>query len=150
MGIKTGWRGEEGWSLVELSLTLALAGLLTSLALPAFVQWGDRLEQEQFMELFSEEIRMTQREASVREEVTFLQLDSKGRKYSIHRGKERLREAKVPARYRLDSNYPSHRLVFQPSGQARGGTFRLMKNGKTVGRIVVQVASGRPRVEVVP
>lgn len=102
------------------------------------------------MELFSEEIRMTQREASVREEVTFLQLDSKGRKYSIHRGKERLREAKVPARYRLDSNYPSHRLVFQPSGQARGGTFRLMKNGKTVGRIVVQVASGRPRVEVVP
>ena len=77
MGIKTGWRGRGGWSLVELSLTLILAGLLTSLALPAFVQWGDRLEQEQFMELFSEDIRMTQREASVREEVTFLQLDTK-------------------------------------------------------------------------
>ncbi|WP_380164249.1 GspH/FimT family pseudopilin [Kroppenstedtia sanguinis] len=135
---------------MELSLTLILAGLITSLALPAFAQWGDRLEQEQFMELFSEDIRLAQREASVREEVTFLQVDTKGGVYSIHRGEERLREEKVPARYRLESNYPSHRLVFQPSGQARGGTFRLKKNGKTVGRIVVQVASGRPRVEVVP
>lgn len=136
--------------MVELALTLALAGLLTSLALPAFVQWGDRLEREQFLGLLAEEIRLAQKVASVREMETFLQVDAEGREYSIYWGKKILRKEKVPARYQLESNYPSHRLVFRPSGQARGGTFRLVKNGETVGRVVVQVASGRPRVEMVP
>ncbi|PTX65024.1 type II secretory pathway pseudopilin PulG [Melghirimyces profundicolus] len=136
--------------MVELTVTLALVGLLTALVLPAFVQMGDRLERERFLELLAEDVRLAQREARARETETFLQVEGEGTSYSVYRGNSRLRREKVPGKMRLESNYPSGRLVFRKSGQIRGGTVRLMDGGKPAGKVVVQVASGRPRVEVVP
>ncbi len=150
MGIKQLWRGDGGWSLVELTITLTLAGLITALALPAFVQWGDRQEREGFLGLLAEDIRLAQRKAQIGEVDVYLKVNREGSSYAVYQGKQRLSRGTAPAGTRLTSNFPSGQLVFRPSGQSRGGTFQLMQGKEIVGRVVVQVASGRPRVEVQP
>lgn len=141
---------EGGWTLVELVLTLTLIGLLTSLAIPAFYQMGDRLERKLTLDSLASDIRLAQREAESRESVTELRIDPAGNGYRVMRGGKTIRRASVRPRYRLISNYPSNRILFRPSGQVRGGTLWLERNGERVGRVVLQVASGRPRVEVDP
>ncbi|MFC4076624.1 GspH/FimT family pseudopilin [Salinithrix halophila] len=141
---------EEGWTLVELALTLSLIGLLVSLAVPAFVQWGDRLERELFLGGLAEDLRLAQREARLTEEKTVLQLDEKRQTYTVKKGRRTLRREAIPPRYKLTSNYPGNRVTFRPTGQVRGGTFRLVVGSTQAGRVIVQVASGRPKVEVDP
>ncbi|OYD07762.1 GspH/FimT family pseudopilin [Paludifilum halophilum] len=156
MGIKGRnhyWASRErqgGWTLVEVSLTLALAGVMTALALPAFAQLGDRLDRELFLGALAADIRMAQREAVMREEETVVRLDRDGKSYTVLRGEQVIRRKEVPTRYRLESNYPGGRLVIRRTGQMRGGTLRLYEGKQMVGKAVIQVASGRVRVEVNP
>lgn len=145
-----GSRSEGGWTLIELVLTLTLVGLLASLAIPAFHQIGERLERKLTLDSLASDIRLAQREAESRESVTELRIDPSGSGYRVMRGGKTIRRTSVRPRYRLTSNYPSGRILFRPSGQVRGGTLWLERNGKRVGRVVLQVASGRPRVEVDP
>lgn len=145
-----GGKGESGWTLVELVLTLMLTGLLAALAIPAFNQIGERIDRELTLDRLASDIRLAQREAESREAEAEIRVDPSETGYRLLREGETIRRTVIPARYRLKSNYPSGRLLFRPSGQARGGTFWLEWNGKRVGRVVVQVASGRPRVEVEP
>ncbi len=143
------WKMDEsGWTLVEMVLTLALVGLLAALAFPAFAQLGERVERQLFLNQLLAEIRMAQREAVSRERQVAFEVDRTGRAYRITRGGKVLQEKRVPNRYHLKSNYPGNRLHFHPSGQVRGGRFQLYKGEKQVGEVIVQVASGRARVEV--
>ncbi|SDW09201.1 prepilin-type N-terminal cleavage/methylation domain-containing protein [Marininema mesophilum] len=150
MGIRRVLKEQQGWTLVELSLTLAMIGLLAILALPAFVQWGDRLDRELFLGGLAADLRFAQTQARLTEEETLLVLDASKHRYTVKQGDHLLRNEKIPSRFQLTSNYPRSRVIFRRSGQVRGGTFVLYTRGKRVGRVVVQVASGRPRVEVDP
>lgn len=93
---------------------------------------------------------MAQRKAQALETEISLSVSRDGQHYSVWIGNRCLQKEMVPSGMRLQSNYPSGRIVFRRSGQARGGTFYLIDGEEKVGRVVVQVASGRPRVEVVP
>ncbi|MEW9034095.1 MAG: GspH/FimT family pseudopilin [Planifilum fimeticola] len=150
MGMDDRRREEGGWTLLELVLTVSLIGLLAALAAPAFHQIGERLERKLTLDTLASDIRLAQREAESREAVTELRIDPSGGGYRVVRGGKAIRRASVRPRYRLTSNYPSGRILFRPSGQVRGGTLWLERDGKRVGRVVIQVASGRPRVEVDP
>ncbi len=143
-------RNEGGWTLVELVLTLTLLGLLAALAVPAFFQIGERLERKLTLDALASDLRLAQREAESRETVTELRIDPSGDGYRLVREGKTFRRASLRPRYRLSSNYPSGKILFRPSGQVRGGTLWLEREGKRVGRLVIQVASGRPRVEVDP
>ena len=150
MGMDNQRGGEGGWTLIELVLTLTLLGLLATLAVPAFLQIGERLERKLTLDALASDIRLVRREAESREVVTELRIDPSGRGYRVVQGGKAIRRASVRSRFRLTSNYPSGRILFRPSGQVRGGTLWLERDGKRVGRVVIQVASGRPRVEVDP
>lgn len=150
MGMDNQRGGEGGWTLIELVLTLTLLGLLATLAVPAFLQIGERLERKLTLDALASDIRLARREAESREVVTELRIDPSGRGYRVVQGGKAIRRASVRSRFRLTSNYPSGRILFRPSGQVRGGTLWLERDGKRVGRVVIQVASGRPRVEVDP
>ncbi|MGI6127294.1 MAG: pilus assembly FimT family protein [Planifilum sp.] len=141
---------EGGWTLVELILSLMLIGLLTSLAIPAFYQIGERLERKLTLDSLASDLRLAQREAESRESETELRIDSSGSGYRVIRGGQTIRRTFIRPQYRLTSNYPSGRIRFRPSGHVRGGTLWLERKGKRVGQVVLQVASGRPRVEVNP
>lgn len=136
--------------MLELVLTLMLIGLLASLAVPAFHQIGERLERKLTLDSLASDLRLARREAESRESVTELRIDSSGSEYRVVREGKTIRRASLRPRYRLTSNYPSGRVLFRPSGQVRGGTLWLERNGERVGCVVIQVASGRPRVEVDP
>lgn len=133
---------------MEMVLTLALVGLLAALAFPAFAQLGERVERQLFLNQLLAEIRIAQREAVSREQEVALEVDRTGRAFRIIRAGKVLREKRVPNRYHLKSNYSENRLHFHPTGQVRGGRFQLYKGDKQVGEVVIQVASGRARVEV--
>ncbi|MDR6224940.1 GspH/FimT family pseudopilin [Desmospora profundinema] len=145
-----GWRDEGGWNLVELQVTLLLISLLAGLCYPAFVQWADRVERDLFLGVLASDIRMAQREATVREEEVVLALDSEAGIYRIMRDGQVIRQGKMPSRFQVESNYPGDRILFRRTGQVRGGTLSLRSGGELVGKVIIQVASGRPRVETGP
>lgn len=141
---------QGGWTLIEVSLTFALIGALAALAIPAFAQIGDRLDREMFLGVLASDLRMAQRIAMMRETETEIQFHKQGSRYSVIQGKHIISRENVPSRYRLKTNYPGDRLQFRRTGQVRGGTFRLMKGDQLAGKVIIQVGSGRVRVEVEP
>lgn len=142
------WRNEGGWNLVELNVTLMLISLLAGLAYPAFANWSDRVERDLFLGTLAADIRMVQREAMAREQEVSLNLDTRRGSYRILREGELIRQGRIPARLQVESNYPGDQILFRRTGQARGGTLLVRSRGEVVGKIIIQVASGRPRVEV--
>lgn len=143
------YRGDEGgWTLVEMVLTLALIGLLALLSIPAFAQLGERVERQLFLDRFVAEVRLAQREAIGHEEEVAVEVDKTGRAFRVVRGGKVIRQEMIPHRYRLRSNYPENRLLFRRTGQVRGGRFQLYEGKKRVGEVIIQVASGRTRLEV--
>ncbi|WP_107726276.1 GspH/FimT family pseudopilin [Desmospora activa] len=144
------WQNEGGWNLVELNVTLLLITLLAGLAYPAFAGWAERVERELFLGTLAADIRMAQREAMAMEQEVSLTFDAQNGSYHILRGSERIRQGRIPARLQVESNYPSDQILFRRTGQTRGGTLLVRSQREVVGKIVIQVASGRPRVEVAP
>lgn len=141
---------EGGWNLVELQVTLMLIVFLAGLAYPAFVQWADRVERDLFLGVLAADIRMAQREAAAMEEEVTLTFQSEDGIYQIRRMGELIRQGQVPARFEVKSNYPQNRIRFRRTGQVRGGTLTIWSQDKQVGKVIIQVASGRPRVEAEP
>ncbi|SFS80094.1 GspH/FimT family pseudopilin [Marininema halotolerans] len=150
MAIRKFLREETGWTLVELSLSMMMISFMTLLALPAFVQWGDRLERELFLRGMAADLRFAQVQSRLTEEETVFLLQPSQGVYVVLQDGHLLRREALPTQYKIASNYPHHQVVFRKSGQVRGGTFHLIRGGERVGKIVVQVASGRVRVEVDP
>ncbi|MBN2908447.1 hypothetical protein JQC72_02795 [Polycladomyces sp. WAk] len=141
---------EGGWTLLEMALILACIGLLTALAFPAAAQIGERVDREMTLSRLQSDLRMAQRWAVSREREVVVQLSKDGRHYRILSGSAVWRTGEVSRRYRLVSNYPGGRLEFRRSGQVRGGTIHLMEGNAIRGKVIIQVASGRARVETAP
>jgi Tfp pilus assembly protein FimT len=133
-----------------MALTLAGIGLLAALAFPAAAQIGERVDREMTLSRLQSDLRMAQRWAVSRERKVVVQLMKDGRHYRILSGSTVWRTGEVSQRYRLVSNYPGGLLVFRRSGQVRGGTIHLLEGNTVRGSVIVQVASGRIRLETVP
>lgn len=143
-------RSEEGWTLIELILSLFVLGLLLTITVPAFSQIGERTEREMFLDFFASDLQLAQTEAVSREREVTVQLDPDKSLITVAQGKSLLRKTKIPRRYQLKSNYPGNRIVFRETGQVRGGKVELYLRGRLAGAILIQVASGRPKVVIEP
>ncbi|MBA4493270.1 GspH/FimT family pseudopilin [Paenactinomyces guangxiensis] len=141
-------RREAGWTLVELILILSLLGLLAMLSLPAFSRIGERAEREMFLHSIASDLQLAQVEAVSRRQEVIVHLDSKNHLITVKQGNNLLRKTTIPPRYQLKSNYPANRIVFRETGQVKGGTLQLYLGGQLTGTIKMQVASGRPKVEM--
>ncbi|SEN06487.1 GspH/FimT family pseudopilin [Lihuaxuella thermophila] len=143
-------RSEEGWTLVELILSLFVLGLLLTVSVPAFTQIGERAEREMFLDFFSSDLQLAQTEAMSREREVSVEILTDERLITVRQGPLLLRKVKIPRRYQLKSNYPANRIVFRETGQVRGGKVELYLRGRLAGTVHIQVASGRPKVVTEP
>jgi type II secretory pathway pseudopilin PulG len=140
--------GEQGWTLVEVLLILFVLGLMAAIALPALSVLGERAEREMFLDSLATQIQLAQLEAVSRESEVSLFLNP--REIEVYQGEEEIRTIPVPDKYRLASNYKGNQVIFRETGQVQGGTIRILSAEKLVGKLVIQVASGRPKAELMP
>ncbi|SFJ07216.1 GspH/FimT family pseudopilin [Thermoflavimicrobium dichotomicum] len=137
---------EAGWTVVELLLTLIILSCLLLLAVPAVSEMGKRVEQALLLDLLSSDIQLAQMEALSRQKEVKIEFSPD--MLQIVQEKRYLHRTKLPANYRIQTNFPNQSLYFRETGQAVGGTIRLLQGEIMVGKIIVQVASGRPKVEL--
>lgn len=137
---------EEGWTIIELIGTLSILGLLVGLAFPQWVTLSQKIEEEMFLQLFALEIYDARMQAiAYQQEVA---VEWQKNRVVVRTDKHILRSMEIPPHLQLESNFTQNRLLYRQSGQAVGGTIWLKRNQRTIGRLVVQVASGLPRVVV--
>jgi Tfp pilus assembly protein FimT len=149
--IKTHVHNEAGWTMVESIVTLFLLSLMAMLCVPAFAQIGERAEREVFLDLVASQLELAQTEAISREKEVQVQIQSTEQKIGIRQGNQLLREIVVPKRYHLTTDdYKENQIIFRQTGQVNGGTLELHLGKRLVGKIVIQVASGRPKVVLDP
>jgi type II secretory pathway pseudopilin PulG len=141
---------EAGWMMVESIVALFLLGLILTLCLPTWTQVRERTEREVFLQSVATQLELAQIEAVSREEEVHVQIQSAQQKIQVKQGNQCLREIAIPKRYRLTSNYGGDQIIFRKTGQVLGGTLQLQLEGRFVGQIVVQVASGIPKVVLQP
>ncbi|MGA9173303.1 MAG: GspH/FimT family pseudopilin [Thermoactinomyces sp.] len=140
--------GERGWTFVEMLLILFMLGLFTAIAMPAFSALGERAEREMFLDSLATQIQLAQLEAVSRESEVTLFLNA--HEIKVNQGEEEIRTIPVPAKYNLQSNYKGNRVIFRETGQVQGGTIQIFLARQLVGKVVIQVASGRPKGELIP
>lgn len=137
---------EEGWTITELMFTLTILGFLLTLAVPALSSIGERIEKELFLGFLESDLELAQMEALARQEEVVVKVDVNF--VEIVQSNHVLRKMIIPKRYTLKSNYADQHILFRKTGQVKGGTLWLCKEDHPVGQIKIQVASGRPRIEI--
>ncbi|MCS1350545.1 GspH/FimT family pseudopilin [Mechercharimyces sp. CAU 1602] len=142
-------RRTEGHTVIELSITLLVVGTVLTVVLPAWSALGQQSKEGLFLQQLVSDLRFAQREAESKEEAVYVQVIGEER-YRLLQGGSLLQAVQLPGGYHLQHNYPEKGLVFHATGQARGGRFVLMYGEEAVAEVIVQVASGRPRVERIP
>lgn len=137
-------RSEGGWTLVELVCTLSLMGLITSMAYPQLISFAKQMEEELFVKLLVDELYYARTQAIGYEQDITVQWQS--RQMIVRSGTQELRQLQIPAHLRLLTNFPNNAIRYHSSGQAKGGTIQLLRDKELVAKIVLQVASGIPKV----
>lgn len=141
--------GQAGWSLLEVLFTLFLFGMIASLCLPATSTMAKRVEQMLLLQELASWLQLAQTEAMSKETEVTVKLVSAKNEVHIVQNETVQRRIRIPPSYRLASNYPGQSLVYRETGQVRGGTISLYEGNRLAGRLVIQVASGLPKVEMV-
>jgi Tfp pilus assembly protein FimT len=148
--VAASFRTEAGWALVESIMVLFLLSLILALCLPTWGQVRERTEREVFLQALATQLELAQMEAVSREEEVHVQIQATAQKIQVKQGERCLREMAIPQRYHLSSNYDGDQIIFRKTGQVLGGTLQLQLEGRLVGQIVVQVASGTLKVVLSP
>lgn len=139
---------ELGFHLLEVMLIVFVMSLLIGLGWPLTIEITKQLEQEMFLYLLSSDFRYAQAEAMSKETDTHVQLDPESRMIRVVQGGKVLNQTPIPIGYHLKGNTPKTGIVFRETGQVVGGTIDLYRSGKIVGKLILSVASGRPRVVI--
>lgn len=142
-------KGEEGWSMIELILTLTLFGLLVSLALPTFTRFGEYIEKEMFLKLLASDLEYAKMQAISYEEEIIVYFDTQYGWVKTKKNDQILRKIKIPYHFKITTNFAQDQIIFRHTGQSLGGTIQLKSGQRLIGRILVQVASGLPKVELI-
>ncbi len=136
--------------MIELILTLSLFGLLVSLALPTFTRFGEYIEKEMFLKLLASDLEYAKMQAMSYEEEIVVSFDTKLGWVLTKKNDQILRRIKIPYHFQIETNFVQDQIVFRHTGQSLGGTIQLKSGERLIGKILVQVASGLPKVELIP
>lgn len=135
---------------MELILTLMLFGLLVSLALPTFTRFGEYVEKEMFLKLLASDLEYAKMQAVSSEEEIIVQFDTKNGWVKTKKENQILRKIKIPHHFQIKTNFAHDQIIFRHTGQSLGGTIQLRNGERLIGNVLVQVASGLPKVELIP
>ncbi|MEN9406021.1 MAG: hypothetical protein RLZ12_305 [Bacillota bacterium] len=121
-----------------------MIGLLTSLLLPYGLSMWRRVKSEALLNVIATEVEMAQLKALANKTNVILYIDQAGELCELS---QQRRLQPLPKDKYLSMNIK--RLKFGPTGQCQGCTLKLWDRVRgLVGEIKVQVASGRPKVQV--
>lgn len=135
--------------MIELILTLALLGLLVALAIPTFTELGTFIEKQMFLQLLAADLSYAQTQATSEEAEVRVWFDTQTGHVITTKNDQLLRQINIPRRFHIRTNFAGNQLIFRTTGQSIGGTIWLQQGTEVVGKLVIQVASGVPRLEIV-
>ncbi|GAB6934207.1 MAG: GspH/FimT family protein [Bacillota bacterium] len=143
------FRCEGGVTLLEWVVALAVLGVLLSIALPAAQGPLAEAERRAFLRAVVRDVQHAQSEALARAEAAVVRVVPTGYAVALASGMP-LRKRAAPPGIHLASNFPHGTLRFGPDGRIQqGGSIWVEADGAPYARVILQVVSGRVRVEFV-
>lgn len=151
-----GVAGNEGFTLVELLVALAVVAVLSALTAPSFAQWRQNIEYRKA----ARDIVCLLREARSRAIATNrehrVEYEPASRKYGLRAGDRAVNTnwpdappvtswETLPPEVNMSSNVPS--VQFNTNGTANGGTIRVMDENLVQRYEIVVNRTGRIRIK---
>jgi prepilin-type N-terminal cleavage/methylation domain-containing protein len=135
---------ETGFTLVEMLCTCSILGLMLTLAIPDMSRLIDQATQVQLRHQIKTQLEHAQLEAMAKETETLVQFTNE--QIITRQGEQIISQIVLPKDVQVTSNYSHNQVVFQETGQVRGGTIAISQQGYGMMKIVIQVASGTTKV----
>ena len=140
---------ESGWSLLELSFVLLIIGFILGLTVPSFTKLSFSREVKYTLNMIADDFELARTQAvsqMIRIKVKLNKISGRI-EYEDENSGASLRYTELPRNYRLCSNFPNEEFVFGETGQGQGGTFTLFWHKQEVGKIKMQVATRRLKID---
>ncbi|WP_037463510.1 type II secretion system protein [Shimazuella kribbensis] len=137
-------KNESGFTLVELVCTISILGLLASLAIPNLSTIITKATDNQMKYQISTQLEDAQFLAMSKEQSVVVHFTNQ--QIITYANQKNQHVTQLPEDIVITSNYKNNKVVFQKSGQVRGGTIVFKRNKQEWMKVVIQVASGTTKV----
>lgn len=137
---------DSGFTLVEMLCACSILGLILTLALPNMNQLIERTKSQELSHQVIAQFQQARWKAMAKESETFVTLTD--HKLVTVQAGQVIYKTDLPIGLHVTSNYPRNEICFEPTGQVRGGTILFHQQGKIMLRLIIQVASGLPEVNM--
>ena len=139
---------EEGVSVLELIIALAIGGVLTLMALPHLQRYMALRDMRQTARLLGADLRLTQQYAVTQNQTFRLQYTAASAQYTLLRTSDAtvLKVVAVPSTVAITTTFPSNWADFASTGApVQSGTFCLTEGTSNM-KVDVQSATGRVHI----
>jgi prepilin-type N-terminal cleavage/methylation domain-containing protein len=139
---------EQGISLLEVIVALAIGGLLTLVALPHLQRYMALRDLRQTARLLGADLRLTQQYAVTQNQTFRLQYTAASAQYTLLRTSDStaLKVVAVPSTVTITTTFPSNWADFASTGApVQSGTFCLTEGTANL-KVDVQPATGRVQI----
>jgi len=139
---------ERGVSVLELIVSLAIAGVLTLMALPYLQRYMALRDMRQTARLLGVDLRLTQQYAVTQNQTFRLQYTAASAQYTLLRTSDAtvLKVVAVPSTVTITTTFPSNSTDFGSTGApVQTGTFCLTEGTSNM-KVDVQPATGRVQI----
>ncbi len=141
-------KSEQGVSVLELVIALAIGGVLTLMALPYLQRYMALRDMRQTARLLSADLRLTQQYAVTQNQTFRLQYTAASAQYTLLRTSDStiVKVVAVPSTITITTTFPSNRTDFASTGApVQIGTFCLTEGTSNM-KVDVQPATGRVQI----
>ena len=139
---------EQGVSVLELVVALAIGGVLTLMALPYLQRYMALRDMRQTAQLLGADLRLTQQYAVTQNQTFRLQYTVASAQYTLVRTSDAtvLKVVAVPSTLTITTTFPSNWADFTSTGApVQSGTFCLTEGTSNM-KVDVQPATGRVQI----
>jgi Tfp pilus assembly protein FimT len=139
-------RKEAGYTLVEMLCIISILGLFCSIALPDITALISKATYTQLRFDISSQLKEAQLLSMSKEIEVFVRFSND--RITTIENKKITKQVQLPEDTQIDSNYKNNEVIFQETGQVRGGTIILKQYNEEKMKVVVQVASGTTKIQI--
>lgn len=140
------WDSQDGFSLVETLISLAIAGLMSALAVPNLMALNARIEADVFAKQISSELRWARQWAISKQDRVRLVFDQDRQAIVAQVGSDRVQHHQLSYQHKgLEIDEPSAGpdVVFHPSGRSATATTIQFRNRQGHTRAITVSLTGR-------